>query len=115
VSSPTKEEGQRPLEGVKKPKGSNRHNLLVKFFRTKREKEADERFIEIVDADENLVTGVKHNKFGAVCLEADKIELAETHMLKAKDILEPYFQVFTNVYMNLGNIQAQRKNYAKAI
>jgi tetratricopeptide (TPR) repeat protein len=34
---------------------------------------------------------------------------------KAKELIMEHFQVFTNLYMNLGNIEAQKKNYAKAI
>ena len=35
--------------------------------------------------------------------------------MKAKEILTPHFQPFTNLYMKLGNIDAQKKNYQGAI
>jgi tetratricopeptide (TPR) repeat protein len=41
--------------------------------------------------------------------------MAEEHFLKAKDILLPHFQPFTNLFMNMGNIEAQKKEFQKAI
>jgi tetratricopeptide (TPR) repeat protein len=66
-------------------------------------------------ADTNLLTGFKHYKYGSFCLQAGDIERAEPNLLKAKALIEPVFDTFTNLYMNLGNIEAQRKNYQGAI
>lgn len=35
--------------------------------------------------------------------------------MKAKALIEPTFSAFTNLYMNLGNIEAQKRNYQGAI
>ena len=64
--------------------------------------------------DEEMLDGFRHNKFGAFCLQANDLEKAEKHLLKAKEIIELKYP-FSNVYMNLGNLWAQKKDYQKAI
>lgn len=81
----------------------------------KRERDAEEKLEETAAADPNLLTGFKHYKYGSFCLQAGDIERAESNLLKAKVLIEPVFQPFTNLYMNLGNIEAQKKNYQGAI
>ena len=64
--------------------------------------------------NEDLILGLKHNKFGAFCLQSCSLQKAEEHLIKAKNLIEKTLP-FSNVYMNLGNLEAQRKNTEKAI
>lgn len=41
--------------------------------------------------------------------------MAEEHFLSAQKIIEAQFEVYTNIHMNLGNVEAQKKNYKAAI
>lgn len=51
---------------------------------------------------------------GCAFSAAGKNEKAEEHLLKSVQLVSPYLQ-FSNVYMNLGNLEAQKRNFAKAI
>lgn len=62
-----------------------------------------------------MIEAFKVNKFGAFCLQASDLERAEKLLNKGKDIIEKRFGIFTNCYMNIGNLWAQRKDYQKAI
>jgi Flp pilus assembly protein TadD len=57
---------------------------------------------------------LKHNKFGAFCLQANNVDKAEEHLNKARELIESKYP-FSNVYMNIANVYAQRKDYAKAV
>lgn len=48
-------------------------------------------------------------------MQASDIKRAEEQLLKAKELIGGEFEVFTNLHMNLGNIEAQKKNYQGAI
>lgn len=87
----------------------------MKLLISKRDRDADDKLEEKAAANPDLVTGFKHYKYGSFCLQAGDIKKAEDNILKAKALIEPSFEVFTNLYMNLGNIEAQKKNYQGAI
>ncbi len=70
---------------------------------------------EAIQNEEETVNAFKMNKFGAFCLQAGDLERAEKLLLKGQEIIEKKFGIFTNCYMNLGNLWAQRKDYQKAI
>lgn len=89
--------------------------MLIKLFRAKREKEADDFLEEALAKDEELLNGFRHNKFGAFCLQAGDLKRAEEHLLKAKEIIEKTYPNFSNLHMNIGNLHAQHKDYRKAI
>lgn len=55
-----------------------------------------------------------HNKFGCYCLKSGQLEKAEKHFFLALDQLEDK-TVFSNIYQNLGNVYAQKKNHPLAI
>ena len=63
----------------------------------------------MIQEDEEAINAFKAHKFGAFCLQASDLERSERSLLKAKEVLEKQFGIFTNVYMNLGNLWAQRK------
>ena len=65
--------------------------------------------------EQQLINGFKVHKFGAFCLQASDLERAQKLLLKAQEIVEKRFGIFTNCYMNMGNLWAQRKDYKKAI
>ena len=94
---------------------AKRKALLAKLFRNRREGEADQLLEEAIAEEEEVVNSFKASKFGAFCLQANDLERAERSFEKAKVIIVKRFGVFTNVDMNLGNLWAQRKDYAKAI
>lgn len=49
-------------------------------------------------------------------MQADDLEKAFTHFTKALDIIEgKYKLVISNIYMNLGNLYGQKRDYKQAI
>jgi hypothetical protein len=42
------------------------------------------------------------------------VDKAEEHLNKARELIESKYP-FSNVYMNIANVYAQRKDYAKAV
>jgi len=77
-------EQQEAAAEIAHKKAEHRKAVLVKLFRSKREKEADDLLEDIISKDENLLNGFRHNKFGAFCLQAGDLTRAEEHLLKAK-------------------------------
>ena len=69
----------------------------------------------MIQDDEEVISAFKAHKFGAFCLQASDIERAERSLLKGKEGVEKKFPIFTNAYMNLGNLYDQKKDYKKAI
>jgi len=57
----------------------------------------------LCNIDKDLFVGYNHNRFGSFCLQASQLDKAEDHLIKAKNLIEKKF-VFSNVYMNLGNL-----------
>lgn len=96
-------------------KAEKRKALLTKLLRNRREEEADRMLEEAIAKEEEIINAFKANKFGAFCLQAGDLERAEKLLLKGQEIIEKRFGIFTNCYMNLGNLWAQKKNYQQAI
>jgi hypothetical protein len=95
-------------------KKRQRTELLNKIWKKKRQKDADTEFEALLSEKESeeLLQAMQHNKFGGFCLAADKIEKAEKHLTTAKDIITGKWKIpATNIEMNLGNLQGQKKNY----
>jgi hypothetical protein len=78
-------------EPVKKAQCFQRYGNLLKLLMNKRERDADDKLEEMAAANENLLIGFKHYKYGAFCLQAGDIKRAEDNLLKAKDLIEPSF------------------------
>lgn len=79
------EKKEKQGEGKKNKKSM----MLAKLLKKKREKDADVELSELLHLKEaeELVQGINHNKFGGFCLKANNVEKAETHLLKAKEII----------------------------
>lgn len=64
--------------------------------------------------DAKLEKSFLHNKFGCYCLKSGQLDKAEKHFFLALDQLEDK-TIFSNIYQNLGNVYAQKKNHPLAI
>ena len=69
----------------------------------------------MIQNEEEVISAFKAHKFGAFCLQASDLERAERGIKKGLEVIEKRFGIFTNAYMNLGNLEAQKKDYKKAI
>jgi len=67
-----------------------------------------------VEAAEQLKKARMHNKFGSVCLEANRYEMAIKHFTKAIESCPENF-AYSNALFNLGNTYAAMKETDKAI
>jgi tetratricopeptide (TPR) repeat protein len=55
---------------------------------------------------------LKHNTFGGFCLQAGDLEKANSHFIKAKEIICDKYKIpFSNYEINMGNLEGQKKNY----
>jgi tetratricopeptide (TPR) repeat protein len=76
-----------------------------------------ERF-QGVDLNKDLIekfeTTMKKNKFGAMMFKANYLVKCEPLLLAASDEAEACGIPYTNAYMNLANLNAQKKEYQKA-
>ena len=61
-----------------------------------------------------LAKPLLHNRFGCYCLQATSLKKALEHFTKALELIENK-TFFTNVYLNMGNVFAQERNYDEAI
>ncbi len=62
---------------------------------------------------EQLKLAISHNKFGGLCLKAGAVDKAISHFQKALEAVVNL--AFTNVYQNLGNAYAQKKDIETAV
>lgn len=62
----------------------------------------------------SMQKSLQHNKFASVLFQADKLDAALDHYTKALKIAEDIGLPFSNLLQNIGNVYAQRKEYALA-
>lgn len=88
--------------------------MLRQLLKRRKEIEMANLLKQLSEKYPDLKKGIAHNQFGCVCLEANMLDKAEEHFKHAVELVSKYVQ-FSNVYMNIGNLHAQRRDYAKAV
>lgn len=62
----------------------------------------------------SMEKALQHNKFASILFQADKLDAALSHYTKALEICTAIGLPYSNLYQNLGNLHAQKKEYEKA-